>query len=205
MDIPRGEIIMESPLEFIDLQETLSRFKERGYMEFLLRGDEIEEGYLFLENGTIIGIFYEGSREGEPLETIQTLLGEKPLVVLHKLTGDQMEILKEVYSLDEKYETEIFTSLAASQQTEDVAEGGEQGLLAEWKRKIPAFSEGGWEITHEKDEILKSVDPFVRDILEYVDGKRTIGDIIKESGKSPEDVIGVIEPYKRTGHIKYKE
>lgn len=40
--------------------------------------------------------------------------------------------------------------------------------------------------------------------MKYVDGKRNIREIIEASGQRPEDVIGVIEPYKRMGYIKFK-
>ena len=103
MDIPRGEIILESPLEFIDLRGVLQKFKDRGYLEVLLTGKEIEEGYVFIENESIIGIFYEGKRKGEPLQNVQELLREKPAVVLHRLTEMQLNVLKEFYPLDKKY------------------------------------------------------------------------------------------------------
>ena len=60
MDIPRGEIMLESPLEFVDLRGVLQKFKDKGYLEILITGDEIEEGYVFIEGGEIIGVFYEG-------------------------------------------------------------------------------------------------------------------------------------------------
>jgi len=32
-----------------------------------------------------------------------------------------------------------------------------------------------------------------------------VGEIIKKSGHPPEDVLGVIEPYKLMGYIKFKK
>lgn len=246
MDIPRGEIILESPLEFVDLGGILQKFKDRGYLEVLMTGEEIEEGYVFIENESIIGIFYEGKRKGEPLQNIQELLREKPAVVLHRLTETQLNVLKEFYPLDKKYGMgELFGAEEIAKPKEVTGKGEgmrdvwsrpaarpskikkiteeaqptvkppkaeEKKAVAvpkEWGDRIPQFSgTGASQITiggMAKEEFLENVDPFVRDILAYVDGKRDIREIIKVSGQTPEDVIGVIEPYKRMGYIKFKK
>jgi hypothetical protein len=243
MDIPRGEIILESPLEFVDLGGVLQKFKGRGYLEILIMGGEIEEGYVFIENESIIGIFYEGQREGEPLQNVQELLREKPAVILHRLTETQLNVLKEFYPLDKKYGMgEIFGAegiakskeavmekrveeartkpLEAEKITEEIQpkptvkppKAEEKKAVAvpkEWGDRIPQFSGTGVsQMTvagMAKEEFLENVDPFVRDILAYIDGKRDIREIIRVSGQTPEDVIGVIEPYKRMGYIKFKE
>lgn len=223
MDIPRGEIILESPLEFVDLGGVLQKFKDRGYLEILIMGGEIEEGYVFIENESIIGIFYEGQREGEPLQNVQELLREKPAVILHRLTETQLNVLKEFYPLDKKYGMgEIFGAEEIAKSKEAVIEkrvetvkppkAEEKKAVAvpkEWGDRIPQFSGTGVsQMTvagMAKEEFLENVDPFVRDILAYIDGKRDIREIIRVSGQTPEDVIGVIEPYKRMGYIKFKE
>jgi len=243
MDIPRGEIILESPLEFVDLGGVLQKFKDRGYLEILIMGGEIEEGYVFIENESIIGIFYEGQREGEPLQNVQELLREKPAIVLHRLTEMQLNVLKEFYPLDKKYGMgEVFGAEEIAKSKETVIEkrveeartkplevekiteevqpkptvkppkAEEKKAVAvpkEWGDRIPQFSGiGVSQMTiagMAKEEFLENVDPFVRDILTYIDGKRDIREIIRVSGQTPEDVIGVIEPYKRMGYIKFKK
>jgi len=216
MDIPRGEIILESPLEFIDLGGVLQKFKDRGYLEVLLTGKEIEEGYVFIENESIIGIFYEGKRKGEPLQNVQELLREKPAVVLHRLTETQLNVLKEFYPLDKKYGMgEVFGVEEIAKPNEAVMEkrvetvkppkAEEKKGKIMWEDEIPILTKGGHITMIGREEFLENVDPFVRDILKYVDGKTTVGEIIKKSGQTPEDVIGVIEPYKRMGYIKFKK
>jgi len=234
MDIPRGEIILESPLEFVDLGGVLQKFKDRGYLEILITRGEIEEGYVFIENESIIGIFYEGKRKGEPLQNVQELLREKPAIVLHRLTEMQLNVLKEFYPLDKKYgmgevfgaeeiakskeartkplEVEKITEEVQPKPTVKTPKAEEKKAVAvpkEWGDRIPQFSGTGVsQMTiagMAKEEFLENVDPFVRDILAYIDGKRDIREIIRVSGQTPEDVIGVIEPYKRMGYIKFKE
>ena len=61
MDLPYGDIILESPLDLVDLEKILSSFKDSGYL-CLLSGDE--EIYLILEKGKIVNVFYEGKEEG---------------------------------------------------------------------------------------------------------------------------------------------
>jgi len=240
MDIPRGEIIMESPLEFIDLRGVLEKFKDRGYLEVLLTGKEIEEGYVFIENGSIVGVFYEGHKEGEPLQNIQKLLSERPGIVLHRLTETQLNVLKEFYPLDKKYELgELFgvTEVAKPKEVTEKGKGMEdvwsrpaarppkaekiteeaqptvkppkaeakKGKIM-WEDEIPILTKGGHTTNIGREEFLKDIDnPFVRDILKLVDGRKTVGEIIKKSGQTPEDIIGVTEPYKIMGYIKFKK
>lgn len=224
MDIPRGEIMVESPLEFVDLKGVLQKFKDKGYLEILLMEKEIEEGYIFIENQSILGVFYEGHREGEPLQNVRELLREKPAVILHKLTETQLDVLKEFYPLDKKYgmetlfgvievakpkekavtkkETEEVRAkpVAKSQKTE-----AKRRELGGWESEVPIISKSGITTTVEKEEFLENINPFARNILKYVDGKMTIGEIIEKSGETPEDVMGIIQPYKRTGFIKFKK
>jgi len=237
MDIPRGEIILESPLEFIDLRGVLQKFKDRGYLEVLITGGEIEEGYVFIENESIIGIFYEGKRKGEPLQNVQELLREKPAVVLHRLTEMQLNVLKEFYPLDKKYGMgEVFGVEEIAKPNEAVMEKRVEEARTKplevekiteevqpkptvkppkaevkrgkimWEDEIPVITKSGMFSNIGREEFLEDIDdPFVRDILKCIDGRTTIGEIIKKSGQTPEDVIGVIVPYKRAGHIKFKK
>ena len=217
MDIPRGEIILESPLEFVDLGGVLQKFKDRGYLEILITRGEIEEGYVFIENESIIGVFYEGKKKGGPLQNVQELLREKPTVVLHRLTETQLNVLKEFYPLNEKYGLEmLFGAEEIAKQREAVTEKrvetvkppkveAKKGKIM-WEDEIPIITKGGHITNIGREEFLRNIDdPFVRDIMKYVDGKRNIREIIEASGQRPEDVIGVIEPYKRMGYIKFKK
>ena len=216
MDIPRGEIILESPLEFVDLGGVLQKFKDRGYLEILITRGEIEEGYVFIENESIIGVFYEGKKKGGPLQNVQELLREKPAIVLHRLTETQLNVLKEFYPLDKKYEIgELFGAEEITKTEEAVTEKrletvkppkaeAKKGKIM-WEDEIPILTKGGHTTNIGREEFLRDIDdPFVRDILKLVDGRKTVGEIIKKSGHSPEDVIGVIEPYKLMGYIKFK-
>ncbi len=207
MDIPRGEIILESPLEFVDLRGVLGKFKDVGYLEVLLTEKGIEEGYIIIENGVIIGVFYEGNRKGDPLQNIQELLHENCAVILHKLTDSQMSVLKEVYPLDKKYDIGVLfeggeVKKATPRKTKAAAPG--HGKIM-WEDEIPILTKGGQMTNIGREEFLENIDPFARSILQYVDGETTVGEIIKKSGHSPEDVLGVIEPYKLTGYIKFKK
>jgi len=217
MDIPRGEIILESPLEFVDLGGVLQKFKDRGYLEILITRGEIEEGYVFIENESIIGVFYEGKKKGGPLQNVQELLREKPAIVLHRLTETQLNVLKEFYPLDKKYEIgELFGAEEITKTEEAVTEKrvetvkppkveAKKGKIM-WEDEIPILTKGGHTTMIGREEFLRDIDdPFVRDILKLVDGRKTVGEIIKKSGQKPEDVIGVIEPYKRMGYIKFKK
>ncbi len=207
MDIPRGEIVLESPLEFINLRNTLGKFKENGYLEVLISGENLEEGYVFLESGSIIGIFYEGHREGEPVECIKEMLHDQPAIILHKLSDTQLDVVKDVYSLDEKHDmSELLEAGEAAK--EEAAEGAEvtgTETLADWERKVPIIRSAGQMGAVGKKELLEGVEKYIRNILKYVDGKRTMKEISKECGEPVEDVIGVIEPYRETGYIRYKE
>ncbi|MEA1994143.1 MAG: DUF2226 domain-containing protein, partial [Euryarchaeota archaeon] len=199
----RGEIVLESPLEFVDLNRVLKKVKDKGYVEFLITKGEMEEGYVFLENGDITGIFYEGHRKEEPLKNVQQMLNQNPSVIFHKLTETQAELLKDAYPLDENYKKNVlFEAVKAVKKKKDTAE--KKGL-AGWNDKVPILKSAGQMSDVGREELLEGVDDFVRSVLEQVDGKRTIGEIAEKSGNSVEDVLGVVVPYQETGYIGFIE
>ncbi len=55
-----------------------------------------------------------------------------------------------------------------------------------------------------RDEVLPNVPKYARQVLEFVDGNRTIRDIIEQSSLSPEVVLDVIMSYRRSSVLHYK-
>ena len=55
-----------------------------------------------------------------------------------------------------------------------------------------------------REDVLPNVPQYARQVLEYVDGTRTIREIMEQSGLPPEVVLDVILSYRRTSIIHYK-
>jgi hypothetical protein len=55
-----------------------------------------------------------------------------------------------------------------------------------------------------KDQVILNVPEYARQVLEFVDGKRTVRDIIAQSNLSREEVLDVITAYRRSSVIHYK-
>jgi hypothetical protein len=56
----------------------------------------------------------------------------------------------------------------------------------------------------EREEILPNVPEYARQVLQYVDGKRTIRDIVADSDLPVEVVLDVIMAHRRSSVIHYK-
>jgi hypothetical protein len=56
-----------------------------------------------------------------------------------------------------------------------------------------------------RDQILPNVSQYARQVLEFVDGTRTIREIIAESGLQPEVVMDVILAHRRSSVLHYRE
>jgi hypothetical protein len=56
-----------------------------------------------------------------------------------------------------------------------------------------------------RDQILPNVSQYAREVLEFVDGTRTIREIIAESGLQPEVVLDVILAHRRSSVLHYRE
>ena len=216
MDIPRGEIVVDSPLELVELREVIKKANAKGYLEFLISRNGMEEGYLFFEDESVIGIFYEGERKGKPLRCIEKMTDENPTVILHKLTETQIGVLKEVYSLDKQYAIDdVLVKLKGKTAGKEGDAGGglgkERKVSKEWEEKVPEFATKGQSTSQmsmkkmTREEFLENVEVYIREILTYVDGKRTIKEISDECGQSVEDVLGVVVPYQETGYLRFKE
>ncbi|MEA1993461.1 MAG: hypothetical protein U9N35_03580 [Euryarchaeota archaeon] len=110
--------------------------------------------------------------------------------------------MKDTCKLNKNYSKDVLFEAAktAKQKKGTVVPEG----FAKWENKVPILGRAGQMSNVGKKELLEDVDLFVRSVLKYVDGKRTIKEIVEKSGKSPSDVIGVIEPYRRTGTLNLK-
>ncbi|MGC1120542.1 MAG: hypothetical protein WBA22_05560 [Candidatus Methanofastidiosia archaeon] len=62
---------------------------------------------------------------------------------------------------------------------------------------VPVFDEN-------RNEVLPNVPEYARQVLEFVDGTRTIREIIKESGLRREVVLDVIMAYRRSSVLHYR-
>jgi hypothetical protein len=63
---------------------------------------------------------------------------------------------------------------------------------------VPVFDE-------REHEVLPNVPEYARQVLKFVDGTRTIREIINESGLQPEVVLDVIMAYRRSSVIHYRK
>jgi hypothetical protein len=54
-------------------------------------------------------------------------------------------------------------------------------------------------------DVLPNVERYAREVLEFVDGNRSIKDIIEESHLSAEQVWDVILAYRRSSEVYFKE
>ncbi|MBU6996049.1 MAG: hypothetical protein HXS41_01445 [Theionarchaea archaeon] len=73
----------------------------------------------------------------------------------------------------------------------------ETRYLSAFEDNVPFFDE------HEK-EILPNVPEYARQVLKFVDGNRTIREIIDESRLQPQVVLDVIMAYRRSSVLHYK-
>jgi hypothetical protein len=65
------------------------------------------------------------------------------------------------------------------------------------EEEVPYFDES-------KEEVLPNVPEYARKVLKFVDGNRTIGDIIDLSNLPPEVVLDVILAYRRSSVLHYR-
>ncbi|MBU7013623.1 MAG: hypothetical protein HXS43_02230 [Theionarchaea archaeon] len=68
----------------------------------------------------------------------------------------------------------------------------------EFENNIPVFDEN-------EKEILPNVPDYAHQVLRFVDGVRTIQDIINESGLQAEIVVDVITAYRRSSVLHYRK
>ncbi len=66
------------------------------------------------------------------------------------------------------------------------------------EQKVPYFDRS-------KENILPNVPQYARQVLEFVDGKRTVEDIIAKSNLPPEVVLDIILAYRRSSVLHYRE
>lgn len=55
-----------------------------------------------------------------------------------------------------------------------------------------------------REEVLSSVPRYAREVLEIVDGKRTVHDIIEQSHLPPDAVIDILVAYRKSALLHYK-
>ncbi|MGD2249454.1 MAG: hypothetical protein PVF58_13680 [Candidatus Methanofastidiosia archaeon] len=65
------------------------------------------------------------------------------------------------------------------------------------EEQVPYFDDS-------KEEVLPNVPEYARKVLKFVDGNRTIGDIIDLSNLPPEVVLDVILAYRRSSVLHYR-
>ena len=80
------------------------------------------------------------------------------------------------------------------------------------KRKEPIQLEGESSLEKQipclyrsRDDVLPNVEPYARQVLEFVDGNRSIQEIIEESRLPVEQVWDVILAHKRSSEIHFKK
>lgn len=174
MDLPYGDIILESALDLLDLKKILSSFKDSGYL-CLLSGDE--EIYLILEKGKIVNVFYEGKEKGNETENFQRILLKNPILTLHKLTETQIDIIKEVYGT-KKYTFEELFERGIEFKEETKKEKPEPIVIK--KSKALEFIGDVTKITTEYVDDGTIEHPHQL-ILKFIDGEKTIDEIVKKS------------------------
>lgn len=197
MDLPYGDIILESALDLLDLEKILSGFKDSGYL-CLLSGDE--EIYLILEKGKIVNVFYEGKEKGNETENFQRILLKNPILTLHKLTETQIDIIKEVYGT-KKYTFEELFERGIEFKEETKKEKPEPIVIK--KSKALEFIGDVTKITTEYVDDGTIEHPHQL-ILKFIDGEKTIDEIVKKSGFPENFAREVILHYIEKGLVKYK-
>ena len=197
MDLPYGDIILESALDLLDLKKILSSFKDSGYL-CLLSGDE--EIYLILEKGKIVNVFYEGKEKGNETENFQRILLKKPILTLHKLTETQIDIIKEVYGT-KKYTFEELFERGIEFKEETKKEKPEPIVIK--KSKALEFIGDVTKITTEYVDDGTIEHPHQL-ILKFIDGEKTIDEIVKKSSFPENFAREVILHYIEKGLVKYK-
>lgn len=197
MDLPYGDIILESALDLLDLKKILSSFKDSGYL-CLLSGDE--EIYLILEKGKIVNVFYEGKEKGNETENFQRILLKNPILTLHKLTETQIDIIKEVYGT-KKYTFEELFERGIEFKEETKKEKPEHIVIK--KSKALEFIGDVTKITTEYVDDGTIEHPHQL-ILKFIDGEKTIDEIVKKSSFPENFAREVILHYIEKGLVKYK-
>ncbi|RLF99354.1 hypothetical protein DRN58_05305 [Thermococci archaeon] len=197
MDLPYGDIILESALDLLDLEKILSSFKDSGYL-CLLSGDE--EIYLILEKGKIVNVFYEGKEKGNETENFQRILLKNPILTLHKLTETQIDIIKEVYGT-KKYTFEELFERGIEFKEETKKEKPEPIVIK--KSKALEFIGDVTKITTEYVDDGTIEHPHQL-ILKFIDGEKTIDEIVKKSSFPENFAREVILHYIEKGLVKYK-
>jgi len=197
MDLPYGDIILESALDLLDLKKILSSFKDSGYL-CLLSGDE--EIYLILEKGKIVNVFYEGKEKGNETENFQRILLKNPILTLHKLTETQIDIIKEVYGT-KKYTFEELFERGIEFKEETKKEKPEPIVIK--KSKALEFIGDVTKITTEYVDDGTIEHPHQL-ILKFIDGEKTIDEIVKKSSFPENFAREVILHYIEKGLVKYK-
>ena len=201
MDLPYGDIIVEATLDLVNLENILSSFKDSGYLCLLSKDEEI---YLILEKGKIVNVFYEGKEEGSETENFQKILLKNPTLALHKLTEMQMDIIKEVYGAKEYTFEELFRKkIEFKEEVKKEVKEEKPGLIKIRKPKALEFVGDISKITTDYVEEGIITHPHQL-ILKFIDGEKTIDEIVKKSG-CPESVAReVILYYIEKGLVKYK-
>jgi len=197
MDLPYGDMILESTLNLVDLEKILSSFKDSDYL-CLLSGDE--EIYLILEKGKIVNVFYEGKERGSETENFQKILLKNPTLILRKLTEMQIGIIKEVYGAKEYTFEELFRKKI---EIKEEAKKEELEPIVIKKSKALEFIGDMSKITTEYVDDGTITHPHQL-ILKFVDGERTIDDVVKKSGFPEKFAREVILHYIEKGLVKYK-
>jgi len=197
MDLPYGDIILESTLDLLDLEKILSSFKDSGYL-CLLSGDE--EIYLILEKGKIVNVFYEGKEKGNETENFQRILLKNPILTLHKLTETQIDIIKEVYGTKKYTFEELFER--GIEFKEEIKKEKPEPIVIK-KSKALEFIGDVTKITTEYVDDGTIEHPHQL-ILKFIDGEKTIDEIVKKSSFPENFAREVILHYIEKGLVKYK-
>jgi len=197
MDLPYGDVILEASSDLVDLEKTLGSFGDSGYLCLL---NENESIYLILEKGKIMDIFYEGKGKGSEIENFQKILLKNPTLILRKLTEMQIGIIKEVYGAKEYTFEELFRKKI---EIKEEAKKEELEPIVIKKSKALEFIGDMSKITTEYVDDGTITHPHQL-ILKFVDGERTIDDVVKKSGFPEKFAREVILHYIEKGLVKYK-
>jgi hypothetical protein len=201
MDLPYGDIIVEATLDLVDLENILSSFKDSGYLCLLSKDEEI---YLILEKGKIVNVFYEGKEEGSETENFQKILLKNPTLTLHKLTEMQMDIIKEVYGTKEYTFEELFRKkIEIKKEVKKEVKEEKPGPIKIRKPKALEFVGDVSKITTDYVEEGIITHPHQL-ILKFIDGEKTIDEIVEKSGFPEGFAREVILYYIEKGLVKYK-
>jgi hypothetical protein len=207
MDLPYGDVILEASSDLVDLEKTLGSFGDSGYLCLL---NEDESIYLILEKGKIMDIFYEGKEKGSEIENFQKILLKNPTLILRKLTEIQMDIIKEVYGTKEYTFEELFEKriefkeeIKEEKEIKEEAKKEKPEPIVIKKSKTLEFVGDISKITTEYVDNGTITHPHQL-ILKFVDGEKTIDEIVKKSGFPENFAREVILHYIEKGLVKYK-